>query len=665
MKKYLMSGIAAIAVCAAFTSCSKENLYDENAVVEKNEMAVREAYAQAFEKAFGKVGANVDWGFGPSRSNTRATGEFANHVGAYPDANMWTSKGFLAPDPLTPGQKLRVQFYFQMVQNPGGTPDKGTLDFFMQQVYDGGDDPMDGKSPEKYLAANGSTYITSGEHMDHLTVGPNNLHIFNFNNGNCSTNPNVADRDQTDVNNTTQQHSDQIQLMLNTPTSCFGYANSDASYVRKDRWRLVSGEVIDAFCDDPSNGYAAFLAAHQGVVDKKCYWDDFKRSYIGFDFDMIPDSTIFAGTYVDKNGNPIYDLYHQAKDIHHKNYEYFSIDLKGQDKVWNGTALVDATTIGEWGTDPYGNRAFFPYMPGTTKKIHKVVAELNQFCGEYDNNWNDDNWKYTVSNNGQNTDYARIDYMTTALNAGKLPKNDKEWVVVGNCADGYYSDWIVSFLPAEPEDTPNPVTEIEKLRVIAEDLSVGENTDFDFNDVVFDVIWTKTFSDETKTNLTSQKVEIKLLAAGGTLLLYVDGKEVHEQFGVDQYTMVNTDAKAHGLKGKDDAQPVTWETSNYSGSTIGDIANSIVVKVIKNGEEYLIRAERGHIASKIGVKFINDQEYEWCYERQDIEDKYSLMTGESPFQAWVQGIYPYDDWYTYAYDEIMKYRNKLNGAQGN
>ena len=662
MKKYLISGMAALMFCGVFTSCTRDTDLSGG---QGQQQKVMETYEQAFLTRFGQPAADQDWGFGSSRSNTRATGEFANHVGAYPDANMWTSKGFLAPDPLTPGQKLRVQFYFQMVQNPGGTPDKGTLDFFMQQVYDGGDDPMDGKSPEKYLAANGSTYITSGEHMDHLTVGPNNLHIFNFNNGNCSTNPNVADRDQTDVNNTTQQHSDQIQLMLNTPTSCFGYANSDASYVRKDRWRLVSGEVIDAFCDDPSNGYAAFLAAHQGVVDKKCYWDDFKRSYIGFDFDMIPDSTIFAGTYVDKNGNPIYDLYHQAKDIHHKNYEYFSIDLKGQDKVWNGTALVDATTIGEWGTDPYGNRAFFPYMPGTTKKIHKVVAELNQFCGEYDNNWNDDNWKYTVSNNGQNTDYARIDYMTTALNAGKLPKNDKEWVVVGNCADGYYSDWIVSFLPAEPEDTPNPVTEIEKLRVIAEDLSVGENTDFDFNDVVFDVIWTKTFSDETKTNLTSQKVEIKLLAAGGTLLLYVDGKEVHEQFGVDQYTMVNTDAKAHGLKGKDDAQPVTWETSNYSGSTIGDIANSIVVKVIKNGEEYLIRAERGHIASKIGVKFINDQEYEWCYERQDIEDKYSLMTGESPFQAWVQGIYPYDDWYTYAYDEIMKYRNKLNGAQGN
>ena len=651
MKKYLMTGMAAVALCGAFTSCSRESDFG----AQTPQQSIQETYETAFKTRFGEPASTQDWGFGPSvtRAMTRATGEFASHVGAYPDANMWTSKGFLAPDPLTPGQKLRVQFYFQMVQNPGGTPDKGTLDFFMQQVYDGGDDPMQGKSPEQYPAANGSSYITSGEHMDHLTAGPNNLHIYNFNNGNCGTNPNVADRDQTDVNNTSQQHSDQIQLMLNTPTSCFGYANSDASYVRTDRWRLVSGEVIDAFCDDPSNGYAAFLAAHQGVEDKKCYWDDFKRSYIGFDFDMIPDSTIFAGTYVDKNGNPIYDLYHDADKIHHKNYEYFSIDLKGQSKVWNGTELVDATTIGEWVTDQYGNKAFYPYMPGTTEKIHKVVAELNQFCGEYDNQWSDDNWKYTVSNNGQNTDYARIDYMITALNAGKLPKNDKEWVLVGNCADGYYSDWIVSFMPATPDpgEEHQNSTVTESLRVIAEDLSVGESTDFDFNDVVFDVIWTKNYTDET---LTSQSVKVVLQAAGGTLPLYVAGHEVHGEFGEDTNVMINTKAAEQGYRGNDNAgtREIPLTTDDWSGSNIYDIANSIDIYVIKNETECHLSAPVGGIASKIGVK----TNYKWCKERQDIEDKYSLEDGTSPFREWVNGIYPADDWYGYAKNEIVKYR---------
>jgi hypothetical protein len=85
MKKYLMGGIAAVAICAAFTSCSKNNdVFDQNAVqqmeeqkkqeaLEKNIAKVNEQYAVAFEKAFGKVGSNVDWGFGSSKASTRVS----------------------------------------------------------------------------------------------------------------------------------------------------------------------------------------------------------------------------------------------------------------------------------------------------------------------------------------------------------------------------------------------------------------------------------------------------------------------------------------------------------------------------------------------------------------------------------------------------------------
>ena len=87
MKKYLMSGVAAIAFLAAFTSCSKStDLYDEGAVQQREEQKKQETiannidqakaqYAAAFEKAFGKVGANVDWGFSSTtRALTRAGG---------------------------------------------------------------------------------------------------------------------------------------------------------------------------------------------------------------------------------------------------------------------------------------------------------------------------------------------------------------------------------------------------------------------------------------------------------------------------------------------------------------------------------------------------------------------------------------------------------------
>jgi hypothetical protein len=67
MKKYLMGGIAAVAICAAFTSCSKNNdIYDQNAAEQikqqTSEQKILDSYQKAFENAFGQPGANQDWG---------------------------------------------------------------------------------------------------------------------------------------------------------------------------------------------------------------------------------------------------------------------------------------------------------------------------------------------------------------------------------------------------------------------------------------------------------------------------------------------------------------------------------------------------------------------------------------------------------------------------
>lgn len=78
-----MTSFAAIAFLIAFTGCSKNDLYDQGAVDERNRqeqekkdqqkvLTVNEKYAAAFEKAFGKVGANVDWGFSSKNASTRA-----------------------------------------------------------------------------------------------------------------------------------------------------------------------------------------------------------------------------------------------------------------------------------------------------------------------------------------------------------------------------------------------------------------------------------------------------------------------------------------------------------------------------------------------------------------------------------------------------------------
>jgi hypothetical protein len=491
---------------------------------------------------------------------------------------MWTSKGFLAPDPLTHAQKLRAQYYFQMNQiiNPN-RPDNGQIDFFMQQVYDGGDDPMAGKSLEKYPSADftpgSNNYITSGEHMDHLTCGPDHTHTYNFNNGTCSTNSNVADRDQTDVNNTAQQHSDEIQLMLNTKTSCFGYANSDASYVRDDRWTLVSATTIDDFCDnDP--GFASWLASklNAGEVDKKCD-DEFHRSFIGFDFDMLPDEHVFAGTEHWENGDASNNWQRIYKGKTYADYDYYRYDL-------------------------YGAR------------YHYLSANGNQFCGE-----------------SQTIDPEPDQETALQLIAnGWLPATgsaNKRWIKVGGCADGYYSDWIVTFMPA----TSNPET--YDYRVIAEDLNATEKTDFDFNDVVFDII----------PNEGTSKAYIKLIAAGGIYKLTVNGLEVHEAFGESAdpetglYPMINT-----GRGPEHDPVILCTLDGDWTGDDVRGKIRDIVIKVYKPGFEengIELDATTGRAACKILV----DTRFGVVPERQDISNEYDLFT------SYVQGYFEDEFWW--------------------
>lgn len=151
-----------------------------------------------------------------------------------------------------------------------------------------------------------------------------------------------------------------------------------------------------------------------------------------------------------------------------------------------------------------------------------------------------------------------------------------------------------------PELTPD-------VRIIAEDLSASESTDFDFNDVVFDV----TFTSNTSALVTLQ-------AAGGTLPLTVAGVEVHDMFGVSTSTMVNTLA-GH----KTDYPSVSFEITGIDKSKRG---RDIEILVLKGDEWCPLEAHQGIPAAKIAVK----PTFVWCDEYEAIESRYPL------FKDWVQ-----------------------------
>jgi hypothetical protein len=198
--------------------------------------------------------------------------------------------------------------------------------------------------------------------------------------------------------------------------------------------------------------------------------------------------------------------------------------------------------------------------------------------------------------------------ITGYLRDGYLPVSGsdmKDWVKVQGGADGYYSDWIVTLCEAKKNNETPKVLPAPNVRVFAEDLDVKENFDgkeyhgdFDFNDVVFDVIY-----DDGDGNTW-----IILQAAGGTYHIEVDGVDVHKKFGVPDNKMVNT----HGY-GSIDKKPVSVKLSTH----YSDAALIPVIVTLPTGTRELTAAA-GKAPHKLAVAPGTD----WAGERISIETVY-------------------------------------------
>ena len=297
MKKYLMIGFAAI----AFASCSNHDFETMS-----QEQIVKAEYDAKFIATFGQPSRTQTWGFGAStRAFTRsgntsgsytpwpATHEYTDAsgkviAGANMNCNEWADPdkyfgGWIVPDALTPGQKLRVQKFFQAVTELS-YEDPGYANFFVQQVYTGGTSAPTTGNNESTAAADGTVH--AGKTLNQLTVGTACSHINNFNEG-TSTERDVLNNEQH-VGGTT--HKDRITLMVNVDdTSCFGYHETGGSNVKgvinhNDKMVLVSAETIDAWA--AANGNPG-----EAVTDK---WN---RSFMGFDYELLPESDLVTDDY--------------------------------------------------------------------------------------------------------------------------------------------------------------------------------------------------------------------------------------------------------------------------------------------------------------------------------------------------------------------------------
>lgn len=601
-----------------------------------------------------------------SAARTRATANPnlpAGYSGAYPNANQWVAQGYTVPDPLTPGQKARVQFFFQTKKNPGGTKDYGQIDFFIQQVYDGCTDPITNYSgysspaysKEEYLAADEHTMIQSGAHMDHLVAGSDNKHIYNFNNGTCSTNYNVGD---TGAPLDTDQHPDEIMLMINTKTDYFGYANSDASFVRNDRYNLVAGSVIDAYIEEHKADFIAWKNKNEKFKDEKddIVDDKWHRGFIGFDFDQLPDKSTISG-------------YKETKDadgfVISSSADYAELGgfPGGVEYVWDGE---NVTKISSWDNGApiysvFGDK-YLHYENG--KKVPYVITTMNMYCGEtlgYDgeNGHRDFATSASINSEGsgakndqcvfiEQVDYVHdgqtekvkafnLKWLKMMLDEGYCPvagKSMKLWTRIGGCADGYYSDWIVSFLPADPNIT---IIEEENQTYTYAFEDNKTTCDFDLNDVV---IWVK----ENENDNT--KIDITLVAAGCEFDNYVflgttriewpNGAEVHDALGVAKGVMFNTksntvDPSTFVTTTIDIPQGFNIELADFKIKPYakGSDFNDVTARKIKDDDGYirtsaLVTMESETATAPIGLVF--PCKWHWPKERVIVSNAYDNFT---------------------------------------
>lgn len=548
MKKYLMTGIAALAMCFGFTSCSHD--IEPASQEDLNNLEAQKIvnnYNQAFIKAFGQPAANQEWGFGGYAAGTRV---------ADPRGNMWASEGWNVPPVITDKQKDIVRRYFQQ-NTPLGYNDPGWSNFWIQQVYKGGTKTTDGsQTTEKYIIGNDDE-VTGGDHMDHL----------------CSKSASGVEDHVNDFNNSDNNDWDGRMLMVSSSTNTFGYINSNATAIHYDKAALVNWRVIAQWAVDKGL---------EESVEKSVLNDGWNRSYMGFDWEQaLPD-------YCYK---PILD---------------YSV---------------------QWSADlPFG----FPVLGYETFEFEgNTYRFLSANSNEYAYDSSEPKYGGKQNYNNKPSD----DIIRELLTLGYLPYSDtlKDWIKLSTGSDGYYSDWIVTLTEAK-KSTVDP----DDVCIIAEDLSASEDTDFDFNDVVFTVHYN-----------TTSSATVTLYAAGGTLPLWVGdaSHEVHKEFGYPDpdpktglYKMINTGAKAN----VNNVPVVSFDVTSQK-STRG---KDIVIKVDKGKKNdqgvYVpnwieLTATGGAPAAKVcvGVDFATG--YKWCYEREDIKTRYnrfSQWVTDDPTMLW-------------------------------
>ena len=675
MKKYLMTGIAALTFSGLFTSCSHDmDQYTGGNVTEN----IQKDYETKFVSRFGEPASTQDWGFGSSsvagtRGMTRTiqpsfdfpedadeskfledVPEDVNSYSAECVANNQTNGYGAGTSYVDPSWTDQVNIWgaYDGSKTSGGTLYiKGENDFTNRKFYVAQNTEIylvkdavlklsstnasDLQGGCNFYLADGAKIITDAE-----LVLNNGLHIYNH--GTIEANKLHANSNSVLYNVGTVKVATKISV------------ENDLSVIVNDG-EITAADLNTAGSGKFENNGTVTISGTTFVNSNSNTWVNNGQYHTGnFLYNAASDEVINnCKLIVDENFN--INLGDNPGNGNFKMDAGASVVTKN----FNGGGNWSGTYADTWSTAQGG--PFYIYMGANSVFKVTETATMNATKADYgiygpaDGGYAVFQAKNIVmgkENQGFEVTYGNNLYVSAESHFanGNDGQADHPYIDFKGNAKIYASGFEEGLPSISISRTPcNPgfnesADVIESVRVIAEDLTVNDvKADFDFNDVVFDVIWNK------KKKGEGGKVSVKVLAAGGELTLYIGGtadgvegvRTVNDRFKeanpkkkdiITEKTMINT---AAGYHNEYNTFEFDLSDNEWEGDNINAIAKSIYVRVMKSNALTTLPAEQGKATAKIAV----GTDFDWCDERQNIDEKFENFTG------FVKGEYSWDTWY--------------------
>lgn len=636
--------VAIILGTITLSSCSNDKYSYNEERVEQN---VNEQYAIAFEKAFGKVAPNVDWGFSSKHANARA---FSRAVGTYA-----TYKGNLQPTITFPTDCDASNFLDAVPEGVNQLPTwgagagsyyistgtqsvstwSGASKIYVTGSVDLTTDDTDAAHPKFAPDNRSEIYLLKGAT---LKLADLSATLFNVAAVYISEGATLETENLLKANNNTKVYNhgtikartfevNVSSFLYNVGTLDVGSVNAEGENTRivNDGNVTIAAVTINAGAIQNNaewhvSGTTKINSNNSGWVNNG-HWTTNDFAYIGGSDNVI--------------NNCFLEVTHD--------FEMNISSAQGSFKIDAGCGVLTQNFYG--GRDSSSDAVSGPFKILMGQNAVFVVERTAQFeCGQAGNAGYG---IYGISPDGyavfQAKDIVRDSYQASINSHGAITYGGNLYVSAethfaqdsGNSfiyeRDGFSianNIFAAGFQSGKPNINiaaspcnPGFVGGNPLYRVIAEDLSASEASDFDFNDVVFDVV-------KAEGGMTT----LKLICAGGTLPLRVMGIEVHGLFGETEPSANGTFSMFNTGSGPT-VEPVTFEI-NGEYTTPEQIKN-ITIDVFKNNTWMELKATTGEAACKILV----DDTFTPVQERRNIANE------NKKFTSYVQGTFVDDFWW--------------------